>query len=88
MRVLSTIAAAAVLMAFAPGAAVMGAEGEVRSLKSWPSPSRKAGKDEKVCKYQFPNGEKTVWICDKVAPCCAWDEISYVKCGTTFTGCL
>ena len=88
MRVVSAIAVAAVLLAFAPAATVMAAEGEVRSTKSWPKPSRAAGKDEKVCKYQFPSGEKTVWVCDKAVPCCAWDEISYVKCGTTFTGCL
>ena len=88
MRVVSALVAAAVLAAFVPSAVVMAAEGEVRSTKSWPNPSRAAGKDEKVCKYQFPGGEKTVWVCDKTVPCCAWDAISYVKCGTTFSGCL
>ncbi|CFX34229.1 exported protein of unknown function [Candidatus Filomicrobium marinum] len=88
MRVVSAVVAAAVFMALMPTSAVMGAEGEARSMKSWPSPTRSAGKDEKVCKYKFPNGEKTVWVCDKSVPCCAWDEIQYVKCGTTFTGCL
>jgi hypothetical protein len=48
----------------------------------------KAGKNEKVCTYKFPDGEKRSWVCDKAVPCCAWDAIKYVKCGTTFTGCL
>lgn len=48
----------------------------------------KASKDEKVCKYKFPSGEKRTWVCKKAEPCCAWDAISYVKCGSTITGCL
>jgi hypothetical protein len=48
----------------------------------------KAGKDEKVCKYRFPSGERRQWVCKKVEPCCAWDAINYVKCGSTITGCL
>jgi hypothetical protein len=27
-------------------------------------------------------------VCPKEVPCCVWHEINYVKCGTTFTGCL
>lgn len=48
----------------------------------------KAGKDQKVCRYKFPDGEKRTWVCDKAVPCCAWDAIKYVKCGSTVTGCL
>ncbi|KAB2913131.1 MAG: hypothetical protein F9K29_16860 [Hyphomicrobiaceae bacterium] len=48
----------------------------------------KVAKDEKVCRYKFPTGESRVWVCKKVEPCCAWDAIKYVKCGSTITGCL
>lgn len=48
----------------------------------------KAGKGEKVCRYKFPTGEKRAWVCKKEEPCCAWDAINYVKCGSTITGCL
>ncbi|HXF54462.1 MAG TPA: hypothetical protein VNK52_10105 [Hyphomicrobiaceae bacterium] len=48
----------------------------------------KLGKDEKLCQHRFPNGEKRTWVCKKEQPCCAWDLIGYVKCGTTITGCL
>jgi hypothetical protein len=48
----------------------------------------KAGKDEKVCRYRFPTGEVKTWVCKKEQPCCAWDLFSYVKCGSTITGCL
>jgi hypothetical protein len=48
----------------------------------------KVGKDEKLCQYRFPSGEKRSWVCKKEQPCCAWDLISYVKCGSTITGCL
>ena len=48
----------------------------------------KAGKDEKVCRHTHPSGQKRVWVCKKVEPCCAWDLINYVKCGSTITGCL
>ncbi|MCL4765865.1 MAG: hypothetical protein KJZ80_06530 [Hyphomicrobiaceae bacterium] len=48
----------------------------------------KAGKGEKVCRYKFPSGEQRSWVCKQEEPCCAWDLISYVKCGSTITGCL
>jgi hypothetical protein len=48
----------------------------------------KAGKGEKVCRYRFPSGEARAWVCKKEEPCCAWDAINYVKCGSTITGCL
>ena len=56
--------------------------------KGAPAKSLKAGKDEKVCNYRFPSGERRQWVCKKVEPCCAWDAISYVKCGSTITGCF
>ncbi len=52
------------------------------------SAAPKAGAGEKVCRYKFPTGEKRAWVCKKEEPCCAWDAISYVKCGSTITGCL
>ena len=48
----------------------------------------KAGKGEKVCTYKFPDGEKRQWVCKTEEPCCAWDAIKYVKCGSTITNCL
>lgn len=42
----------------------------------------------KMCRYKFKSGEVRTWTCEKAQPCCAWDEISYVKCGSTITGCL
>jgi hypothetical protein len=48
----------------------------------------KAGKGEKVCRHTHPSGQKRVWVCKKEEPCCAWDLINYVKCGSTITGCL
>lgn len=65
------------------------AEGEARSKIGWPKPTRAAKPGEKVCKYKFGNGERTVWICDKAQPCCEWEALNnYVKCGSTVTGCL
>jgi hypothetical protein len=77
---------AVALLAFAPGA--------LQAQDSKASPTKaavaaiKAGKGEKVCTYKFPGGEKRSWVCKKEEPCCAWDAISYVKCGSTITGCL
>jgi hypothetical protein len=49
----------------------------------------KAGKGEKVCRVKMqPSGEIRTWVCPKEVPCCVWHEINYVKCGTTFSGCL
>jgi hypothetical protein len=56
--------------------------------KSAAAPAPKLAKDEKLCQYRFPSGEKRSWVCKKDQPCCAWDLISYVKCGSTITGCL
>ena len=48
----------------------------------------KAGPGEKVCRYKFPSGEARAWVCKQAEPCCAWDAISYVKCGSTTFKCL
>lgn len=52
------------------------------------APAVKAGKGEKVCRHTFPSGEKRAWVCKTEEPCCAWDLINYVKCGSTITKCL
>lgn len=52
------------------------------------SPMPKAGPGEKVCRYKFPSGESRAWVCKTEEPCCAWDEIKYVKCGSTVFKCL
>jgi hypothetical protein len=81
MRLLIAIGLAVTLSAFPAGAQ----EKQSKGAKSAPL---KAGKDEKVCNYRFPSGERRQWVCKKVEPCCAWDAINYVKCGSTITGCL
>ncbi|MDX2202783.1 MAG: hypothetical protein NW223_08530 [Hyphomicrobiaceae bacterium] len=68
------------------GAIVAADQGFAQSSKKEAAP--KAGKGEKVCRYKFPTGEKRAWVCKKEEPCCAWDAIKYVKCGSTITGCL
>lgn len=64
------------------------AKGKAAQTNASGWPAAKAGKGEKVCRYKFPTGEKRAWVCKKEEPCCAWDAISYVKCGSTITGCL
>ena len=48
----------------------------------------KAEPGMKTCNYKFPDGERRTWSCRKEEPCCAWDAIKYVKCGSTITNCL
>ena len=49
----------------------------------------KAGKGERVCRVKLKyTGEIKTWVCKREEPCCVWHEISYVKCGSTITGCL
>lgn len=48
----------------------------------------KAEPGMKTCNYKFPDGERRTWTCRKEEPCCAWDAIKYVKCGSTVTNCL
>lgn len=81
LRLLIVIGLAGTLSALPAGA-------QEKQGKTTKSTTLKAGKDEKVCNYRFPSGERRQWVCKKVEPCCAWDAISYVKCGSTITGCL
>lgn len=87
MKRLATLAVALAL-AFAPALAL--AQDAPKASKA--PAAVKAGKDEKVCNYRFESGpakgERRSWVCKKEQPCCAWDAISYVKCGSTITGCL
>jgi hypothetical protein len=71
----------ALALAFGTGAPVL-AQGKSKE------PVAKAGKGEKVCRHTHPSGQKRVWVCKKEEPCCAWDLINYVKCGSTITKCL
>jgi hypothetical protein len=48
----------------------------------------KAGPGEKVCRHKFPSGEQRAWVCKQDEPCCAWDAINYVKCGSPTFKCL
>ncbi|HRY07587.1 MAG TPA: hypothetical protein P5114_10740 [Hyphomicrobiaceae bacterium] len=92
------ILACAVALALAPaGAGAQEAKAPVKKVAAKKAPAKaakakpravKAGKGEKVCRYRFPSGERRAWVCKKEQPCCAWDAISYVKCGSTITGCL
>jgi len=85
----AALAVAALVATAIPTATVaVAADGEARSMSTWPKPTRKVKSGEKLCRYKFPTGERAVWVCDKQVPCCAWDAINYVKCGTTFSGCL
>lgn len=86
IRALSALAIG-LSIALAPGAAIA-QEAKKAATKPAAAATPKAGPGEKVCRYTFPSGEKRAWVCDKAVPCCAWDEIKYVKCGTTITGCL
>ena len=85
-RLLATLALAASLAValIAPPLAL--AQDAKPTAKAASTP--KAGKNQKVCRHKFPDGKLTTWVCDKEQPCCAWDEIRYVKCGSTITKCL
>ena len=85
-RILAALALAASL-ALAPSA-VTAQVAQSKTPAQKASTTVKAGKGEKVCRYRFPTGELKSWVCKKEEPCCAWDLFSYVKCGSTITGCL
>ena len=59
-----------------------------QSPKGRVEPKMKVPRNMKVCRYTFPDGERRTWLCRKEEPCCAWDAIKYVKCGSTITRCL
>ena len=87
-RLIASIALAATL-AFASTAGIALAQDSKAPPKiAAKSSDPKAGPGEKVCRYKFPSGERRAWVCKKEEPCCAWDAISYVKCGSTITKCL
>lgn len=83
---LMAVLALAVSTALAPTALM--AQSSAPKTQKTATPKLKVGKDEKVCSYRFSSGELRRWVCKKELPCCAWDAISYVKCGSTITGCL
>lgn len=75
------------LFAFAPH----GASAQQAPAKKAPTSTSalpKAGPGEKVCRHKFPDGTPQAWVCKSEEPCCAWDEIRYVKCGSTVFKCL
>lgn len=86
-RFIAPIALAAALV-FSPAAGIAVAQDAKAPAKAAKSSDPKAGPGEKVCRYKFPSGERRAWVCKKEEPCCAWDAINYVKCGSTITNCL
>ena len=79
-------AALAFAMCLAAPAALMAQDAGKAPAKAAPAP--KVGKDQKVCRHRWPDGKQVTWVCQREQPCCAWDEIRYVKCGNTITRCL
>jgi hypothetical protein len=69
-------------------APVLAQETTAPPAKSVKAAGPKVSKDQKLCRYRFPTGKQETWVCQKDQPCCAWDAINYVKCGSTITGCL
>jgi hypothetical protein len=78
----------AATVAFAAWPTTMTAQEAPKAKAPAQASTVKAGPGQKVCNYRFPDGERRSWACAKEVPCCAWDEIKYVKCGTTWSGCL
>jgi invasion protein IalB len=88
-RLLSGLAALAITAALVASPAVLAQDTKAPPAKSAKAKSTpKVGKDQKLCRYRFPDGEQRSWVCQKEQPCCAWDAIKYVKCGSTITNCL
>jgi hypothetical protein len=81
------IVAITLALALTAPAALMAQDGAA-AKKSKAAATPKVGKNQKLCRYRFPDGERRAWVCDKDQPCCAWDAIKYVKCGNTITRCL
>lgn len=83
---------AVLLLALALGAAAVALAPTVSLAQQSPAKKAstvKAGKGEKVCRVKLKySGEVRRWVCKTEQPCCVWHEINYVKCGSTFTGCL
>lgn len=83
LRVLASLALGAIMIV--PSFAVAQSTAPAGKAKA---STPKISKNQKVCRHKFPDGKLTTWVCDKEQPCCAWDEICYVKCGSTITKCL
>jgi hypothetical protein len=88
IRILAAVALAATLAVTPSALTAQGSASKAPAQKSAAAPKLKVGKDEKLCRYRFSSGELRSWVCKKEEPCCAWDAISYAKCGSTITGCL
>jgi hypothetical protein len=88
----TVIARACLVLTLAPGASAVvlaPTGGLAQQAPAKKAQTVKAGKGEKVCRVKLQyTGEVRTWVCPKEVPCCVWHEINYVKCGTTFTGCL
>lgn len=84
-RLLAALALAATLIA---PTITLAQDAKSQPKKATKAATPKVGKDQKVCRHRFPDGKSTTWVCQKEQPCCAWDEIRYVKCGNTITRCL
>lgn len=84
-----TALAAAILLSVSPNICLaQESSGKARKAATPAGPTLKAGKGEKVCRHKFPDGTPKTWICKSDEPCCAWDEIKYVKCGSATFKCL
>ena len=62
-------------------------EAQRRRRRENQPPSRPAGREGCKTKITYTGQIKT-WVCKTEQPCCVWHEFSYVKCGSTITGCL
>ena len=83
----ATVSVMMTCVAFQGAATAQQGDGPPKAKKAIASKS-KAEPGMKTCTYKFPDGERRVWSCRKEEPCCAWDAIKYVKCGSTVTNCL
>lgn len=82
------LAAIAALASIAMAIPAVQAQQAAPAKKAAAVSTPKAGAGEKVCRHKFPDGTPKAWVCKKEEPCCAWDEIKYVKCGSTVFKCL
>ena len=88
----ATLAALVCLLSTAVAAPVLHAQQsdapKAGKAKKAVASKAKAAPGMKTCNYRFPDGDRRTWTCRKEEPCCAWDAIKYVKCGSTVTNCL
>jgi hypothetical protein len=88
---LNRIIAASLLAAstaFAPMALAQQQQPQAKQAAPAQTPLPKAGPGEKVCQHTFSDKTTRAWVCKQAEPCCAWDEIRYVKCGSPVFRCL